>query len=60
MVNVKPDADIMMNGKLDHMRPVVGRDQGGDQHSGAEREEEEQKSWLSQKKFFHIDTICFV
>ena len=22
---LSPDADIMMNGKLDHMRPVVGR-----------------------------------
>ena len=22
---LSPDADIMLNGKLDHMRPVVGR-----------------------------------
>ena len=28
--------------------------QGGDQHGGAEREEEEQKSWLSQKNFFML------
>ena len=27
---------------------------GGDQHGGAEREEEEQKSWLSQKNFFML------
>ena len=28
--------------------------QGGHQHGGAEREEEEQKSWLSQKNFFTL------
>ena len=50
---LSPDADIMMNGKLD--RRWAGKmEAGGDQHGGAEREEEEQKSWLSQKNFFML------
>ena len=49
----RPDDDIVMNGKLDNMGPVVGR-VVQDQQPSSEWQEEAAKSWLGQKIIFCV------